>query len=73
MRYPQRSTTKEQATATERDRMFAGLRVLDIGHALAGPFVGSLLADLGAEVIQVGLPDLAKPGNNSGIAVRATV
>ncbi len=73
MRYPERSITKEHATATERDRLFASLRVRDIGHVLAGPFVASLLADLGAEVIQVELPDLAKPGNNSGTAMRAAV
>src|SRR5207302_1866202 len=30
---------------------------LDVGHALAGPFACSLLADLGADVIKVERPD----------------
>jgi len=32
------------------------LRVLDIGHALAGPFAATLLGDFGAEVIKVERP-----------------
>jgi CoA:oxalate CoA-transferase len=31
----------------------AGLRVLEVGHILAGPFAGMLLADMGADVIKV--------------------
>src|ERR1044072_5485027 len=34
----------------------AGLRVLDVGHALAGPFAATLLGDFGAEVIKVERP-----------------
>jgi crotonobetainyl-CoA:carnitine CoA-transferase CaiB-like acyl-CoA transferase len=34
----------------------AGLRVLELGHIAAGPFAGSLVADLGADVVKVERP-----------------
>ncbi|MCK9496936.1 MAG: CoA transferase [Dehalococcoidia bacterium] len=41
------------------DRLLAGVRFIDAGQAIAGPFAGSLLSDLGAEVIKVELPSVA--------------
>ncbi|EFH09808.1 CaiB/BaiF CoA transferase family protein [Teichococcus cervicalis] len=35
----------------------AGLRVLELGHYIAGPFATRLLADLGAEVVKVEPPE----------------
>jgi succinyl-CoA---D-citramalate CoA-transferase len=39
----------------------SGLRVLELGSLLAGPFVGRMLADFGAEVIKVESPDMGDP------------
>jgi crotonobetainyl-CoA:carnitine CoA-transferase CaiB-like acyl-CoA transferase len=44
----------------------AGLRVLDIGTNIAGPFGGTLLAEFGAEVIKVEVPDIGDPGRGYG-------
>lgn len=38
-------------------RPLSGVRVLDFGQYLAGPLVGMMLADMGAEVIRIDPPD----------------
>jgi len=35
----------------------AGVRVIEVGHMLMGPYCGMLLADLGAEVIKIEAPE----------------
>lgn len=35
----------------------AGIRIIEVGHMLAGPYCGLLLADLGADVIKVEPPE----------------
>ena len=39
-----------------------GLRVLEFAHAVMGPCCGLLLADIGADVIQLNLPAEIIPG-----------
>src|SRR5579859_7781010 len=39
----------------------AGLRVLELGHIIGGPFCGHLFADHGAEVIKVEPPEVGDP------------
>jgi formyl-CoA transferase len=46
-----------------------GLRVLELGHFIAGPFAARLLADLGAEVIKVEPPRGGDPARGWGEAV----
>lgn len=38
--------------------LLGGIRILELGHALAGPFSATLLADFGAEVIKVEEPGI---------------
>lgn len=46
----------------------AGLKVVEFAHVIAGPLAGTLLADLGAEVIHVEDPRAGDPQRNAGPA-----
>src|SRR5262245_40065768 len=43
-----------------------GLRVLDLATIIAGPFAATLLADYGADVLKVELPDIGDGARNFG-------
>jgi formyl-CoA transferase len=47
-----------------------GLRVVELGQVLAGPFAGAIFADLGAEVIKVEKPDGGDDARQMGAAFR---
>jgi formyl-CoA transferase len=42
-------------------RPLAGLKVLELGQLIAGPFAGKILAEFGAEVIKIESPDGGDP------------
>ena len=50
----------------------AGLRVLELGTLIAGPFCGQLLGDMGAEVIKVEAPGQGDPMRHWGPQPRGT-
>lgn len=47
-------------------RPLSGIRVLDFGHCLAGPLIGMMLADMGAEVIRIDPPRHGITGPGGG-------
>ena len=46
----------------------SGLKVVEFAQLVAGPLVGTLLADLGADVIHVEDPGNGDPGRRTGMA-----
>ena len=41
--------------------VFEGIRVLDVGHIVAGPLAASVMADFGAEVLKIEMPKAGDP------------
>ncbi|MEO8692996.1 MAG: CoA transferase [Acidimicrobiales bacterium] len=48
---------RRPARPTDRPGPLGGLRVIDMGQILAGPFAATVLADLGADVVKVEKPN----------------
>jgi crotonobetainyl-CoA:carnitine CoA-transferase CaiB-like acyl-CoA transferase len=46
--------------------ILSGLKVVEFAHVIAGPMAGTLLADLGAEVVHVEEPTTGDPGRKQG-------
>jgi formyl-CoA transferase/succinyl-CoA--D-citramalate CoA-transferase len=51
------------------DGPLAGVRILELGSFIAGPFAGQLLGDLGADVIKVEPPGTGDPMRQWGVCV----
>jgi crotonobetainyl-CoA:carnitine CoA-transferase CaiB-like acyl-CoA transferase len=54
------SSTETQSNQSDF-RPLSGMRVIEVGQLLAGPFTGTILAYFGAEVIKVEPPDTGDP------------
>ena len=49
------------SAAPENRGALAGIRVIELGQLIAGPFCGQLLGDMGADVIKVEPPGSGDP------------
>ena len=47
----------------------SGLFVVEIGHSIAAPYAGMILAELGAEVVKIENPGRGDPGASGGRAL----
>ena len=56
-----RTTLEASREGGPIDGPLVGVRILELGSLIAGPFAGRLLADLGAEVIKVEAPERHDP------------
>ena len=59
--------TMAPMTTTARPGPLSGMRVLELGNFIAGPFAGQLLGDYGAEVIKVETPGEGDPMRHWGV------
>lgn len=53
-------------TRGQRQGAFSGLKVVEFAHVIAGPLAGTLLADLGADVVHVEDPKNGDPSRRMG-------
>lgn len=59
----------EQPDQSQRTGPLVGVRVLELGNFIAGPFAGQLFGDYGAEVIKIESPDGGDPMRRWGVTV----
>jgi len=71
MRAAQNGGRKTRAKADgDMQKILEGVRVLELGQVLAGPFAGAILADLGAEVVKLERPEGGDDARHMGPAFR---
>ncbi|MCE2644789.1 MAG: CoA transferase, partial [Burkholderiaceae bacterium] len=63
-------SAEQSSSATPPVLPLAGLRVIDVGNFLAGPYAASILGEFGAEVIKVEHPDGGDPMRRFGTATK---
>ena len=70
-RFVQRACLKSPAVTTQEPGTgpLDGVRVLELGSFIAGPFAGQLLGDLGADVVKVEPPGTGDPMRQWGVCV----
>lgn len=61
MTFEDKSSDKQNATAESAPLPLEGVRVLELGSLIAGPYAASILAQFGAEVIKVEPPGTGDP------------
>lgn len=62
--------TLDAATEMERPLPLSGVRVIDVGNFLAGPYAASMLGEFGAEVLKVEHPIAGDPMRRFGTATK---
>ncbi len=65
-----RPEEEQQGDAAERPLPLAGIRVIDVGTFLAGPYAASIMGEFGAEVLKVEYPIGGDPMRRFGIPTK---
>jgi crotonobetainyl-CoA:carnitine CoA-transferase CaiB-like acyl-CoA transferase len=59
-------STQPNAPLPLGPEVLSGVKVAEFAHVIAGPLAGTLMADLGADVVHVEEPTTGDPGRKQG-------